>query len=150
METTLQGYIPTRVPVTLVSIARGMGWGLIGGLAGTVVMDLVLMGTLWAVGLPALSCFAIVGDTVGRFLSMLGIETTGGILTGAAAHYVIGPAFGVIFGVLVTQVKALRVNTVRKSLVLAVLYVEILSQPILATTPILLKMTAPQIGRAHV
>ena len=144
MEKTLQGILLTRGYSTQGTIARGMGWGLIGGLAGTVVMDLVLMGALSAIGLPALSCFSIVGDTVSRFLSMLGIVTTGGIPTGAAAHYLIGPAFGVIFGVLVTQVNALRVNTVRKSLVLAVLYVEILSQPILATTPILLKMTAPQ------
>lgn len=144
MEKTLQGYSKTRVPVTLVTLARGMGWGLVGGLTGTLIMDLVLMGGLLAIGLPALSCFSIVGDTVSRFLAMLGIETAGGVPTGAAAHYLIGPAFGVIFGVLVTQVNALRVNTVRKSLVLAVLYVEILSQPILATTPILLKMTAPQ------
>ncbi len=144
MEKTLQGYSKTRVPVTLVTLARGMGWGLVGGLTGTLIMDLVLMGGLLAIGLPALSCFSIVGDTVSRFLAMLGIEIAGGVPTGAAAHYLIGPAFGVIFGVLVTQVNALRVNTVRKSLVLAVLYVEILSQPILATTPILLKMTAPQ------
>jgi NhaP-type Na+/H+ or K+/H+ antiporter len=34
------------------------------------------------------------------------------------------------------------VDTLKKGLVLAILYVEILSQPILATTPILLKMTA--------
>ena len=144
MEKTLQGILLTRGYRTQGSIARGMGWGLIGGLAGTVVMDLVLMGTLLAIGLPALSCFSIVGDTVSRFLSMLSIETTGGVPTGAAAHYLIGPAVGLIFGVLVTQVNALRVKTVRKSLVLAVLYVEILSQPILATTPILLHMTTPE------
>ena len=125
-----------------ISFARGLGWGLIGGLAGTMVMDLVLMGVLTLAGLPALTCFSIVGDTVARFFTMLGIEMTGGVLTGVATHYLIGPVVGVIFGVVVTQVAALRADTLKKSVIIAVLYVEILSQPILATTPILLKMTA--------
>ena len=43
----------------------------------------------------------------------------------------------------VARVEALRVNTLKKSILLAFIYVEILSQPLLATTPILLKMTAP-------
>ena len=142
MEKTLQGNSRARGQMTHVTLARGMGWGLIGGLVGTMVMDLVLMGALSAVGLPALTCFSIVGNTVARFFSILGIEMAGGVPLGAAAHYLIGPVVGAIFGAAVAQVNALRVDTLKKSIVLAVLYVEILSQPILATTPILLKMTA--------
>lgn len=118
--------------------------GTIGGLVGTMVMDLVLMGALSAVGLPALTCFSIVGNTVARFLSILGIEMAGGVPLGVATHYLIGPLIGAIFGVAVTQVNALRVDTWKKGIILAVVYVEILSQPILATTPILLKMTTPE------
>ena len=124
-------------------LARGMVVGSLGGLAGTMVMDLVLMGALAAAGLPALTCFSIVGDTVARFFSVLGIEMVGGVPLGAAAHYLIGPLVGAIFGAAVAQVAALRVDTLKKGIVLAILYVEILSQPILATTPILLKMTIP-------
>ena len=69
---------------------------------------------------------------------------TGGVLPGVAAHYLVGPVVGVIFGTAVTQVAALQVNSLRKSIILAVLYVEIFSQPILASTPILLKMTASE------
>lgn len=122
--------------------SNGAFIGAIGGLVGTMVMDLVLMGALSAVGLPALTCFSIVGDTVARFFSMLGIEMAGGVLLGAATHYLIGPMVGAIFGVIVTQVDALRVDSMKKGVMLAILYVEILGQPILATTPILLKMTA--------
>jgi hypothetical protein len=68
----------------------------------------------------------------------------GGVPLGAAVHYLIGPLVGAIFGAAVAQVDALRVDSLEKSVVLAVLYVEILGQPILATTPILLKMTAPE------
>ena len=115
---------------------------MIGGLAGTMVMDLILMVALPVAGLPALTCFSIVGKTVASFFSMQDIEMTGGIQLGVFTHYLIGPAAGAIFGAAVTQVKVLRPDTLKKSIILAVLYVQILSQPILASTPILLKMTA--------
>ena len=127
-----------------ITLARGMGWGLVGGLAGTLVMDAILMAGLSAAGLSALICFSIVGNTVAQFFSILSIEVAGGVQLGIATHYLIGPLIGAIFGVLVTQVKALRVDTLKKSILFAVLYVEILAQPILATTPILLKMTAAE------
>ncbi len=120
---------------------NGISIGALGGVVGTFVMDLVLMGTLSAAGMPALTCFSIVGDTVARFFSILGVEMAGGISAGVATHYVVGPVVGAIFGAAVARVAALRVDTLNKSVVLAVLYVEILSQSILATTPILLKMT---------
>jgi hypothetical protein len=60
---------------------------------------------------------------------------------GIATHYLVGSVVGATFGVTVARVEALRVNTLKKSILLAILYVEILSQPLLATTPFLLKMT---------
>jgi len=140
MELTLHNETQARE----VPLARGMAWGLVGGLAGTLVMDAILMAGLSAAGLSALICFSIVGNTVAQFFSILGIEVAGGVQLGIATHYLIGPLIGAIFGVLVTQVKALRVDTLKKSILFAVLYVEILAQPILATTPILLKMTAAE------
>jgi hypothetical protein len=125
------------------SLARGLGWGLIGGFAGTLAMDLTLMGVLAAFGAPALTCFSIVGSTVARFFSMENVEMAGTIYLGIATHYVVGPVIGTLFGLLVSRVKALHVKTLKKSLLLGILYVEILSQPLLATTPILLKMTTP-------
>jgi len=107
-------------------------------------MDFALMGALSAVGMPALTCFSIVGNTAARFFSILGIEMAGGVPLGVATHYLIGPLVGAIYGAAVAQVDALRVDTLKKGIVLAVLYVEILSQPILATTPILLRMTVPE------
>jgi hypothetical protein len=142
MEITLQGNsLIKKQHIPDVSLTRGVGLGLIAGLAGTVAMDLVLMITLPIAGLPALTCFSIVGNTVARFFSIQGIEMAGGIPLGVLAHYLIGPAAGAIFGAAVTQVKVLRPDSLKKSIILAILYVQILSQPILATTPILLKMT---------
>ena len=105
------------------------------------VMDGLLMAAFLAFKLPALLCFSIVGDTVSRLFSKLGVQVAGGVPTGVIAHYLIGPLFGVLFGVIVAKFPALRVVTLKKTLLVAIVYVEILSQPILVTTPILLKMT---------
>jgi hypothetical protein len=142
METTLQRNTWTREHNTQATLAKGLKYGLIGGIAGTLVMDLVLMGALSAVGMPALTCFSIVGDTAAHFFSNLGIYLAGGVPSGIAAHYLVGPLFGIIFGIALSKVNALHVDSLKKGVLLAVLYVEIMSQPILAATPILLKMTA--------
>lgn len=126
------------------ALRRGIGWGLVGGLAGTIVMDLVLIGTLSAVGLPAVISFSTIGDTAAGFFALLGISMAGGFPLGAAVHYVLGLVLGALFGAAVVHFHALRVDTMKKGIVLAVLYIEILSQPILALSPILLKMTASQ------
>lgn len=143
MERTLQSNPRMIGRIAPISLSRGLGWGLTGGLAGTMIMDLVLMGALSAVGLPVLTCFSIVGNTVARLFSIQSMETACAIQLGVITHYLVGPLFGAIFGMLVTRVEALRVNTLKKSILLAIIYVEILSQPMLATTPILLNMTVP-------
>lgn len=144
MEKTLRGHSLARGPITHVNLVSGMGWGLIGGLVGTLAMDLILMGTLSAIGLPAFTCFSIVGDTVAHLLSILGVEIADVVPLGVAAHYLIGPVVGAIFGAVLARIAAYRVDLLKKSVILAILYVEILSQPILAATPILLKMTTPE------
>jgi hypothetical protein len=144
VETVVQGDSRVRQHIALATLARGMAWGLIGGLAGTLVMDIVLMAGLAAAGMPALTCFSLVGDTAARFFALWGTEMAGGVRLGAAAHYLIGPAVGVLFGAILAGVKALRVGSMKKSVVAAVLYVEILGLPLLATTPILLGMTAAE------
>jgi len=144
MERTLQGNARMTGRRASTSLWSGLGWGVIGGLAGTLVMDLALMGVLAAFGAPALTCFSIVGNTVAHFFSIQGMDMAGAIRLGVATHYLVGPLLGAIYGMVVARVKALRVHTLKKSMLLAVLYIEILSQPLLALTPILLKMTLPE------
>jgi len=127
-----------------VMLARGVVLGLVGGLVGTIVMDLVLIGTLSAVGLPAVVSFSTIGDTAAGFFALLGIDMAGGFPLGAAMHYLLGLVLGAIFGAGVSQVDALRADTMKKGVVLAVVYIEVVSQPILAASPILLKMTASE------
>jgi hypothetical protein len=121
-------------------LTKGVAWGILGGLAGTLVMDILLMGALLVLRQPALMCFSIVGDTVSHFLALFGAQIAGGIPAGVVTHYVVGPLFGMFFGVVVTKFPALRASTLKNVTIAAFVYVEFLSQPILATTPILLKM----------
>ena len=143
MNRTVQGHWFMEGHAKRALLSKGIAWGFLGGLAGTLVMDILLMGALLILRQPALMCFSIVGDTVSRFLAMFGTQIAGGVPTGVVAHYVIGPLFGMLFGVVVTKFPALREGTLKKVTIAAFLYVEILSQPILATTPILLKMGTP-------
>ena len=122
---------------------KGLGWGLIGGLTGTIGMDMVLMGSFSAFGLPALTCFSIIGNTIASFFSVKGMEMARAIQIGVATHYFIGPLIGALFGMSAVRIKCLRVRSMKKCILLAVLFVELISQPLLATSPLLLKMTAP-------
>ena len=143
MNRTLPGYWLMEGRAKRAPFAKGIAWGFLGGLAGTMVMDTLLMGALLVLRQPASMCFSIVGDTVSRFLAMFGTQVAGGVPTGVVAHYVIGPLVGILFGAAATMFPALREGTLKKITIAAFVYVEVLSQPILATTPILLKMKAP-------
>jgi hypothetical protein len=142
MDRTLQWYSLGEGHRKGVPLARGIAWGFLGGLAGTMGMDILLIGVLLILKQPALMCFTIVGDTVSRFLAMFGSQIAGGVPTGVLTHYMIGPLVGVVFGGAVSIFPGLREGTLKKITIAAFVYVEILSQPILAMTPILLKMNA--------
>ena len=140
MNRTVQAHWLMEGHATRAPLAKGVAWGFLGGLVGTLVMDILLMATLLVLRQPALMCFSIVGDTVARFLALFGAQIAGDVPTGVVTHYVVGPLFGMLFGAAVTKFPALREGTLKKVMIAAFVYVEILSQPILATTPILLKM----------
>jgi hypothetical protein len=143
MNSTLQGYWLMEGHIKCAPLAKGIAWGCLGGLTGTLVMDILLMGVLLALKQPTLLCFSIVGDTVSHFLALFGTQIAGGVPTGVVTHYVVGPLFGMLFGATVTMFPALREGTLKQITLAAFVYVELLSQPILATTPILLKMESP-------
>jgi hypothetical protein len=124
-----------------IALARGMVLGSIGGLAATVAIDLITIGVVPLMGMPADSGFAIIGDTAAGFLSLLGINVAGGVLVGAVFHYLIGVALGAIFGAAVTHVDVFHLNSAKQSLGLGILYTEVISLPILVMPPIILKWT---------
>jgi hypothetical protein len=144
MERTLQGNGRMTGRINHIGTLKGLWWGLIGGLAGTMAMDLVLVGGLSALGLPTDTCFLSIGSTVAHFFSLLGIKLSGGVMLGVATFHLLGPVLSAIYGLAVSLVGALQGKTLKKNVVGAVLYAEVLSQLILTTMPILLKMSGSE------
>jgi hypothetical protein len=140
MNRAFQGFSLAGGHIKRAPLARGLLWGSIGGLAGTLVMDILLMGALLVARIPASFCFSLVGGTLARFFSLLGMEIAGGIPTGIVAHYLIGTLVGILFGVVVVGIPALRVDRRKKCIIAAIIYVEVLSQPLLAMAPLLMEM----------
>lgn len=122
--------------------AKGLALGLIAGLVATIVVDLIMMGFLLFTGQPADNGFAVIGDTAAGVFSLFGLDVAGGVPPGVAWHYLIGLALGVIFVAAVTRFDALRLNSMKKSVGLGILYTEIMSLPFLVMPPIILKWTA--------
>ena len=116
---------------TSVTLNRCVQWGLIGGLAGTIAMDLVLVGGLSALGLPTDTCFLSIGSTVAHFFSLLGIELSGGVMLGVVTFHLFGPVLSAIYGLAVSQFIALEGITLKNNILYAVLYAEVISQLIL-------------------
>jgi hypothetical protein len=124
--------------------SKGLVVGSIAGLAATIAIDLITMGVLPLMGLPADGGFSVIGDTAAGFFALFSIDVAGGVPPGIVLHYVIGLALGALFAAVVSRRAALRLNSIKKSVGLGVLYTEVISLPILVLPPIILKWTAPE------
>ena len=127
------------------TFTKGLVWGLIGGFVGTIIMDLVIVGFFMVAGMPIDLIYSFIGDVAQSFFLRIGIDVPGGVPLGAFVHFFLGLALGSLFGVIVSQIRALRPESLKKGILLGILYIEIASQPILVTAPLLRKMTASDI-----
>jgi hypothetical protein len=82
------------------SFLKGVGFGIVGGLGGTVLMDVVMVLTFLIAGQPADIFFSMVGEKLGY-----------GALVGILVHNLVGLTGGFVFSVLVLSVKALRIDS---------------------------------------
>jgi hypothetical protein len=121
---------------------RGIIVGLAGGLAGTIAMHVFGVGIFLVMGQPTSISFSIIGDAVASFFTRLGIELAGGAPLGMVVFYLLGLALGVTFVVLVLRIDAFRLDSIKKGVGLGILYVEVLSLPLLAMATLVLNMTA--------
>lgn len=124
-----------------VTLTRGIGFGLVGGLVGTVGVDLLMVGKFSLMGLPADTFFGWWGMVANTFLAMIGVTFGDGVSTGLALHYLPGLVKGLIFGALVSQVGFFHIDTAGKGVGLGVL-VELVTLP-LASLPIAMILDVP-------
>lgn len=91
------------------ALLTGVGLGILGGLVGTILMDMVMMAT-----------FIVVGEPADTFFSMVGEKLGGGVIVGVAIHNVIGMTGGAVFAILVLSIQALRIESIRRGFMLGV------------------------------
>lgn len=99
----------TQRPETL-TLTRVITVGVIGSLAGTIAMDVVMVAESVIVGQPALGYLALIGSVLG-----------GGAPVGVVLHLVMGSLLGAVFGAAVYYFDFLRINTFWKGFWLGIL-----------------------------
>ena len=124
------------------TFTRGIIVGLAGGLAGTIAMHVFGVGIFLVMGQPTSISFSIIGDAAASFFARLGVELAGGAPLGMVVFYLLGLALGITFVALVSQIDAFRLDSIKKGVGVGILYVEVLSLPLLAMATLVLNMTA--------
>lgn len=122
------------------TFARGMVAGMVGGLAGTFLMYLFGAGIFALLGWPANTSFSIIGNSAAAFFAKLGIVLAGGVPLGMRLYFLIGLMMGALFGIAAVSLKLLQRASLRKMVGLGILYVEVLSVPLLAAGAFALNM----------
>ncbi|UCF55816.1 MAG: hypothetical protein JSW15_06760 [Deltaproteobacteria bacterium] len=128
-----------------VNFARGMRLGGLGGLASTMVMDIIGVGLLVMMGMQGGTFFSVIGKAAGNFFSIVGIAMGHGALLGVVVHYLVGSVLGFIFVAAVAMVDALQVETIKKGVVLGIIYTEVVSMVLLVPAAVILKMAGPEL-----
>lgn len=82
---------------------NGPVFRLVAVLAAPIVIDLITMGVLPVMELPADGVFSVIGDTAAGFSPRFGVEVVGCVPSGVILHCLIVLALGVFFGVAVTR-----------------------------------------------
>ena len=80
-----------------------LSW-ILGSLIGTFAMDMVMFGEFYLYRLPLSANYAVIGSVVGR-----------GVLIGLTLHALMGLFLGIVLGLLVAKVDALKIDSPSKS-----------------------------------
>jgi ethanolamine transporter EutH len=94
----------------LATRATAVQYGLIGSLAGTIAMDVVMV-------VEAL----ILGEPLNIFLALIGSVVGGGPLVGLVLHLLMGTLLGLLFGAAVYYIDVLTIDSMRKGVWLGLL-----------------------------
>lgn len=91
------------------ALIRGVGFGIVGGLVGTILMDMVMIFTFLIAGQPADAFFSMVGQKLGY-----------GTVVGLAVHNLVGMTGGIVFSLVVLNVATFRIESRRRALMLGI------------------------------
>jgi hypothetical protein len=92
-------------------------------------------------GWPASTSFTIIGDSAAAFYTKLGVALDGGSSLGMQLYFLIGLTLGAVLSVAIAGLEPLHLAPPKKRVVLSILYVEVMSLPLLAAGTLALKMS---------
>lgn len=126
-------------------LTRTVLFGTAAGIIATIVMDIFVAVAMLAMGNPVAFMFSFIGDVAAAFFSRLNVSIAGGAPWGILFHYLFGLGYGGLFCALVARIPRLKPDTIGKSILLGIVYIEVFSQPFLASAPLVREMSAPDI-----
>jgi hypothetical protein len=124
---------------------RTVLFGMVAGIIATIVMDIFVAFAMLAMGNPVLFMFSFIGDVAAAFFSRLNVLISGGAPWGVLFHYLFGLGYGGLFCALLDRIPRLKPAALGKSILLGIVYIEIFSQPFLASAPLIREMAARDI-----
>ncbi len=120
---------------------RGLIAGMVGGLAGTMLMYLFGAGIFAFLGWPTNTSISIIGESAAAFFASRGVRLVGGASLGIWLYYLIGLLLGAMMGIAVVGLEPLRLGSLQKRVVFSILFVEVMSLPMLVAGSLALKMS---------
>jgi hypothetical protein len=104
------------------SIARGIKYGILGGLVGTIVTDLVSLIIFVIMGESLPDFYTLFGKS---FLTLFNIKAEYPLWQGLTLHYSIGLLTGMVVGILNQWISWLKFDTYRRSIIISVIITQI-------------------------
>jgi hypothetical protein len=123
-------------------LSRTVIFGIATGVVANIVMDVFVALALILMGSPASFMFSFIGQVAATFFAKLNLAVPGGVLTGFLFHYFFGIAYAVLFCVAVARIRWLKTASVGQSILLGTVYIELFSQPFVASAPLILSLAA--------
>ncbi len=122
------------------TLIKGLLAGMLGGLAGNFLMYLFATSLFTLLRWPGNTSFSIIGDSAAAFMSQLGIVMEGGAPLGFRLYFLIGLLIGAVWGLGVVVLPLLRRAAFWKQVGVSILYVQVVSIPLLAAGIFALKL----------
>lgn len=119
-------------------------YGIAAGFVATLVMHFFAALAMLIMGHPLTYMFAFIGEVASSWMSRLGIELSGFVMWGSVAYYLLGIVFGALFCSVVPTLRWLKLDSVFKSILAGILYMEVCGQPVVALAPLALNMSASE------
>jgi uncharacterized membrane protein len=117
-------------------------YGVVVGVVANIVMDVFVALALMLMGSPASLMFSFIGEVAATFFAKANLAVPGGLLTGLLFHYFFGIAYAVVFCIAAARLAWIKTGSLGKSTLLGIAYIELFSQPFVASAPLILRLAA--------